>query len=720
MASTISGFEYDVFISYRQNDNRSGWVKEFVHNLIEELASTLKDKVTIYFDENPYDGLLETDLVNDSLEDKLKCLIFIPILSQTYCDTKSFAWKNEFLVFKKMATEDSFGIKIKLPNGNTTSRILPIRIHDLDGDDIVLCEAEIGPLRSIDFIFRSPGVNRPLRLQEEHPHDNLNKTFYRDQINKVANCIKEMMATFKGTRTQSSPLPTTVESLPHPKRKRLAFFSAIALSLLVVGFVGYYLFQPLPEPLDGSIAVLPFSDMSPDHDQEYFSDGISEELINSLVKIEGLTVPGRTSSFQFKGKNVDLTDVAKKLNVSFILEGSVRKSGDHLRITAQLVDGGNGFHLWSETYDHNIKDIFKAQDEVTKGIVRQLRKRVGALGELKERKIHTTSLAAYDLYWKGHQQFLLKGEHVIKAQEYLKEAVRLDPNFAMGHAALAEAYAVYDLGLGNKQEALASAHRALALDSTISSAYAVIAWTEGTLAIANPPPDVYKWAEQARINYERAFKLDPQNSTAHLWLAITDMYFGLYEQSMARLKIAVEIDPLVPINYGALGMVESFYGDSIGLTHLEEGIRLGWKAGIQRLAFYYLDHQEWEKAESAFLQHSKNFPIGPPIDYHKLVEGIRTKDVQAVRNIMDSITHYKGLIAGFRSKVYYLAGDYERAIANLDDWGVQEAMRPSRKELRERDGFKKYVRQHNFLSYWNKYGWPGMCHAEGQNDFECD
>src|SRR6188474_3676130 len=174
MASILPGFEYDIFISYRHNDNRSGWVREFVQALREELAATLKNPVSIYFDENPHDGLLESHLVDDSLRDKLNCLIFIPILSQTYCDEKSFAWQHEFLVFKKMTSEDSIGLKIKLPNGNTASRILPIRIHDLDLEDKLLLEKELGNiLRSIDFIFKSAGVNRPLRAHEEHSQDNL-------------------------------------------------------------------------------------------------------------------------------------------------------------------------------------------------------------------------------------------------------------------------------------------------------------------------------------------------------------------------------------------------------------------------------------------------------------------------------------------------------------------------------------------------------------------
>ncbi len=193
MSSVVSGFEYDIFISYRHNDNRSGWVTDFVNALQEELAATIKYPITIYFDKNPYDGLLETHNVDKSLEGKLKCLIFIPIISQTYCDTKSFAWQHEFCVFNKLAQTDQFGRDIRVLGGNVASRILPVKVHDLDLRDKSAIENEIGgALRAIEFIFKSTGVNRPLTASD-NPDKNQNSFFYRDQINKVANGIKEIL-----------------------------------------------------------------------------------------------------------------------------------------------------------------------------------------------------------------------------------------------------------------------------------------------------------------------------------------------------------------------------------------------------------------------------------------------------------------------------------------------------------------------------------------------
>jgi hypothetical protein len=195
MASLIPGYKYDIFISYRQKDNKhDGWVTEFVDNLKGELESIFKEEISVYFDINPHDGLLETHDVEASLKDKLKSLVFIPIISRTYCDPKSFAWEHEFKAFVEQASQDQFGLKIKLANGNVSNRVLPVRINDLDISDTKLCESILGGVfRGIDFIYKEPGVNRPLRSNEDNPHDNLNHTIYRNQINKVALAIKDIM-----------------------------------------------------------------------------------------------------------------------------------------------------------------------------------------------------------------------------------------------------------------------------------------------------------------------------------------------------------------------------------------------------------------------------------------------------------------------------------------------------------------------------------------------
>jgi hypothetical protein len=205
MASILPGYEYDIFISYRHNDNQyDGWVTEFVEKLRRELVATVKDKLTIFFDENPEDGLLETHHVDHTITSKIKALVFIPIVSQTYCDTKSFAWNQEFLAFSKAATQERFGREIKLANGNVASRILPVKIHELETEDTRLLEDVLqGALRSIDFIYHAQGVNRPLRPKDDDRQDNANNTIYRNQINKVANAVKEIISGIKSFDSRS-------------------------------------------------------------------------------------------------------------------------------------------------------------------------------------------------------------------------------------------------------------------------------------------------------------------------------------------------------------------------------------------------------------------------------------------------------------------------------------------------------------------------------------
>ncbi len=214
MASLIPAYEYDIFISYRHNDNLDGWVSDFVRNLEKELRGTIKEPVSVYFDSNPQDGLLETHNVNKSLEGKLRCLIFIPIISQTYCDTKSFAWQHEFLAFRDLAKKDEFGIDVRLADRNVTSRILPVQIHELSQRDLHLFEKENGgPLRAMSFIFKSLGVNRPLTPSDSR-NENVYKTLYRDQINKTANAIDQILDTLQNKNERLADRDHSVDSLP--------------------------------------------------------------------------------------------------------------------------------------------------------------------------------------------------------------------------------------------------------------------------------------------------------------------------------------------------------------------------------------------------------------------------------------------------------------------------------------------------------------------------
>jgi hypothetical protein len=225
MTSLVQGFEYDIFISYRHKDNRAEkWVSQFVQALREELEGTFKESVSIYFDENPYDGLLENHSVDQSLNNKLKSLILIPIVSQTYSDPRCYAWQQEFCAFNKIALQDTIGRDIRLGNGNVASRILPVTIHEITREDIDQIEDELqAKFRFIDFTYRAPGVNRPLR-QDDKREDNIGRLAYRDQMNKVANALKEIIQGIQSMLEYPLEMKTVrtekVTALPMKKRKK--------------------------------------------------------------------------------------------------------------------------------------------------------------------------------------------------------------------------------------------------------------------------------------------------------------------------------------------------------------------------------------------------------------------------------------------------------------------------------------------------------------------
>ena len=378
MDSLIPGYEYDIFISYRQKDNKGEkWVNKFVDSLKTELETTFKEDISIYFDENPHDRLQETHDVDKSLEGKLKCLIFIPILSQTYCDPNSYAWQYEFLAFNKLSINDHFGKNIRLRNGNYVCRILPIRIHNLDPEDIKLFEKETGSnLRAMDFVFKTAsGVNRPLQPEDERLTDNLNKIIYRDQINKVANAIKEII---QGIKSESVPVEKERTITKEPlgsfrkeddsgrqekpiKPRRLKLLSG-GLIIVILIFAAIIAFPKLfkRDTLDKlrssgeriTIAVMPFQNLTNDTIWNIWQEGIQSNLITSLSSSEELKVrqsQSITGLLQSKGLTnyASLTPtiastISKKLDADIFIYGDILKSGNIIRLSAQLIDTKTG------------------------------------------------------------------------------------------------------------------------------------------------------------------------------------------------------------------------------------------------------------------------------------------------------------------------------------------------------------------------------------------
>ncbi len=304
------------------------------------------------------------------------------------------------------------------------------------------------------------------------------------------------------------------------------------------------------------LAVLPFVNMSADPENEYFSDGITEELLNALTRVEGLQVTSRTSAFAFKGKNVDVRDIAIQLNVDKVLEGSVRKAGNRVRITAQLICAADGYHIWSENYDRDLTDIFEVQDEISTIIANKLREHLTAKQQQEHLvKASTRNIDAYTHYLKGlHFLNKLTPAGCYKAIEYFEQAITLEPAYAQAYAMSAVAYS--DLGSSGQMlphKAFEIVHRyadkALQLDSTIAESH--IAKARAYL--------LYEWKWQDAFEaLQRAIKLNPGAIGAYGLLGMYHVAMGQKEEAVRMLEQAEQLDPLSPVIIQLLGNMYGF------------------------------------------------------------------------------------------------------------------------------------------------------------------
>ena len=304
------------------------------------------------------------------------------------------------------------------------------------------------------------------------------------------------------------------------------------------------------EPYDGavnnepSIAVLPFLNMSEDQQNAYFSDGISEELLNVLVRIEGLRVPSRTSSFSFRDSRLKVSEIGRELDVDHVLEGSVRKDGNRIRVTAQLIDVGTDTHLWSETYTRELDDIFAVQDEIAHAIVGALKVTLSGKDEQILEQRPTDNIEAYNLYLKGRHHWSLRiPGRMSEAIEPLEKATSLDPEFDEAWAALADVYLLlpeYSEGTPDEHipRALAATARALEINPESAHALTTSAYIKAMYQ--------YQWQE-AEAGFLRAIELEPNDVTAHQWYAEMLSVQGRLPEALEQLALAEKIDPLAPI-----------------------------------------------------------------------------------------------------------------------------------------------------------------------------
>ena len=353
---------------------------------------------------------------------------------------------------------------------------------------------------------------------------------------------------------QEMPAPRTIQK----KTGRVLVLVGAGIAIVGLAFLLYRVFSPKTAPAgEQSVAVLPFLDMSPQKDQEYFCDGMMEELINRLSKIHDLRVPARTSAFMFKGKTEDIRDIGRKLDVRTVLEGSVRKSGNGLRVTAQLINVTDGYHLWSETYDRELKDVFAIQDEISSAIVDALKLQLTAPEKQKMSQRSVENVVAYQLYLKANAMiWQFTASSLDSALLYLRKALDIEGENALLYSAMAFAYLQY-VNVGAAQEdylekAEEYAQKALALDADSPQAHFVLGMSRVFYGNTREAVAQLKMSLTVNPNYVDALKL---------LAGLYTMSFGKSAAAIPLIQRFKQIEPLDPWNFFLEGRLYFFNGE---------------------------------------------------------------------------------------------------------------------------------------------------------------
>ena len=482
-------------------------------------------------------------------------------------------------------------------------------------------------------------------------------------------------------------------------------------------------------PVDNkSIAVLAFTDLSAKHDQEYFSDGMSEEILNALAQIRDLRVAGRTSSFSFKGRNVDIRTIGKSLGVAHVLEGSVRTQGDRVRITAQLIRSADGIHLWSKQYEGDLSDVFKLQDQIARAIADELQ--VTLVGDQKVRLVAeaTTDPAAYQLYLRATE--VLNKRDYPRANDaiaWLQQAIALDPKFARAQSQLALVQMVVNIRDPDRGiDAERHAREAIALDPTLAQPVYVL----GLVRRYDR-----RFAE-ARPYLDRAVRMQSQDASAHMYLGQWLIVTGYTAQGIAELDRAIAIDPMLPnaVNWrayqylynGDIDKADMLFKqtDALGLSLAKSGL-----GEVIRL-------RGGDMAEARRLM-----AVGPmlnpavcgsadPGKYDTLFEGTLGGDARAqarALQVVDDCLATKPdivpawtVIALIRLKHYARALDLFAGRVSADDAGIAfRIWSPEDAAIRRLPAFSEAARRIGWVDAWEQYGPPDTCTRIAPRQYSC-
>jgi TolB-like protein len=486
--------------------------------------------------------------------------------------------------------------------------------------------------------------------------------------------------------------------------------------------------EPPNESSRKSIAVLPFADLSPGRDQQYFSDGIAEEILNALAHVKDLKVAGRSSSFSFRGRNEDLRSIGAALGVDHILEGSVRTQGDKVRITAQLIQVSDGFHLWSDTFDGNLSDVFSLQERIARAITQQLQVVLHGDQQSQLVKAATSSTEAYGLFLQATAIFNRRdGARFPDAIAQLQQALRLDPKFARAHARLASLVSIargYDVPLTENPGDIVTREAGLAieLDSTLAEPHAALGQMLFTQRRFN----------DARAAYARALAIDATDTVANFWLGTLLSSTGHPKESAAALDIVLANDPMLPNALLWRGWVHLQSGE---LDEAERSFRRAADAGLTSvgLAFAHIAQARGDKAAlidwlaRGLEPFMRDLPTGTSRIIAAGTVGTSEEHAQATALIGDYLATQPEVTSGAIPLALIWLGEPKRALAvaqekptRNDTLFLPSLWANAGRGARTLPEFCVFVRQSGLAEFWDHNGPPVLCRKGQSGDYICE
>lgn len=470
-----------------------------------------------------------------------------------------------------------------------------------------------------------------------------------------------------------------------------------------------------PEPIDPhSLAVLPFANMSPDPANAYFADGLTEDLLNVLARIEGLKVISRTSSFAFRDSTLPNAEIAARLGVANTLQGAVRRQGEQVRISVQLIEAKSESQLWSQTYDRKLVDIFRVQEEISQAIADALAESLG----VRQIKVasSTDDLQAYELFLRGRQLFAQRGANLPAARELLEQAVARDPRYADAWAILAStwyvwrSYALEPDGVSTLERAQAAASQALSIDPSHPGALAVSA------RLAADAGDRLRHAELIA----QALSLEPNNANTWLWKGLGEFEVGHIRHAHTSFQQAQRLDPVSGIQLGWLGISEAMLGNrDQARSMLAQSHALGWRGPAARALFLLeLGQQEDGDISQAYLNWLHDDDGMPPAQRdlgRSLAPGLAdsTRREEMQDRLLQAAAAQPELDWSILLDVFGLTdaamAHAQRVQASRAQALVLSLWFPRFQMFREHPDFMPFAEQHGMTAYWRQHGAPDNC-----------